>query len=112
VFTSVELIEFTPEGREDITKATEYLETIIEDDGGVVQVEAARIPDRDRLLKTLNDHGYEARPVNEVRIVVHHATSNTSREVYRDVENDVMALGSPFVPMKHDGVIYLRPPIG
>ena len=80
----------------------------------MIQVEAARIPDRDRLLKTLTDHGHDARPVNEVGIEVHHLTNDqkTSHEVFRHVENDVMALGSAFVPMKHNGVIYLRPPIG
>jgi hypothetical protein len=46
-----------------------------------VQVEAARIPDRDKLLEML-------------------------------VEHVVMSLGAPFVPMKHEGVIYIRPPIG
>ena len=80
----------------------------------VVQVEAARIPDRDRLLKTLTEHGHDARPVDEVGIAVHYPSGNKdmSREVYRYVEDDVMSLGSPFVPMKHEGVIYLRPPIG
>ncbi len=79
-----------------------------------IQVEAARIPDRDRLLLTLTEHGHDARPVDEVGIAVHYPTGNThmSHEVYRHVEDVVMALGSPFVPMKHEGVIYLRPPIG
>ena len=79
-----------------------------------IQVEAARIPDRDRLLKTLTEHGHDARPVDQVGIAVHYPTANkhVSREVYRHVEDVVMALGSPFVPMKHEGVIYLRPPIG
>jgi hypothetical protein len=80
----------------------------------MIQVEAARIPDRDRLLKTLTDHGHDARAVDEVGITVHYPTGHThmSGEVYRHVENVVLALGSPYVPMKHEGVIYLRPPIG
>ena len=80
----------------------------------MVPVEAARIPDRDRLLKTLTDHGHDARAVDEVGITVHSRSGNKdlSREVYREVEDVVMALGSAFVPMKHEGVIYLRPPIG
>lgn len=112
MFSYVEVITLTTDGRESAPKTTGRPETIVEDGGADVQVEAARIPDRDRLLETLTAHGYDAHPVEEVQIVVHHATSLTSREVYRDVENDVMALGSPYVPIKHDGVIYLRPPIG
>ena len=80
-----------------------------------IQVEAARIPDRDRLLKTLTEHGHDARPVDEVGIAVHYQPGNKDRlgrEVYGHVEDVVMALGSAFVPMKHDGVIYLRPPVG
>jgi hypothetical protein len=79
-----------------------------------VQVEAARIPDRDRLLKTLTEHGHDARAVDEVGIMVHSESSHEdlSRQVYGDVEDVVMALGAAFVPMKHEGVIYLRPPVG
>lgn len=101
MFSHVELVMLMTESGESV-----------EDGGADVQVEAARIPDRDRLLRTLTDHGYDAHPVDDVQIVVHHATSLTSSEVYRDVEDDVLALGSAFVPVKHDGVIYLRPPIG
>ena len=80
----------------------------------MIQVEAARIPDRDRLLETLMTSGQDARAVDELGIEVHYEPGNVGvgREVYKQVENTVMALGSPFVPMKHDGVIYLRPPIG
>jgi hypothetical protein len=79
----------------------------------MIQVEAARIPDRDRLLKTLIEHGHHAVPVDEVGIVVSNGTgSSVARQVYRAVEDDVMTLGSAFVPMKHKGVIYLRPPVG
>jgi hypothetical protein len=79
-----------------------------------IQVEAARIPDRDRLLETLTQHGHDARAVDEVGIEVHPSPGDdpTSRDIYRQVENTVMALGSPFVPVSHEGVIYLRPPIG
>jgi hypothetical protein len=34
------------------------------------------------------------------------------RSIYMQVESTVLGLGEPFVPIKHDGVIYLRPPIG
>jgi hypothetical protein len=78
-----------------------------------IQVEAARIPDRDRLLKTLNEHGLDARAVDEVSIEVHYAGDETEAgdEVYAQVEIVVMNLGAPFVPIKHEGVIYIRPPV-
>ena len=79
-----------------------------------IQVEAARIPDRDRLLKSLTDEGHDARPVDEVGIAVHYTTGKTAlgNEVFRHVEEVVMDLGAPFVPTKHEGVIYLRPGAG
>jgi hypothetical protein len=78
-----------------------------------VQVEAARIPDRDRLLKLLQDEGIEARPVNEIGIEVPCAANpfEACDEILSSVESVIMDLGAPFVPMKHDGVIYIRPPI-
>jgi len=79
-----------------------------------IQVEAARIPDRDRLLAVLVEHGHDARAIDEVGIEVRPGAleDETSNEIYREVENTVLVLGSPFVPQKHEGVIYLRPPIG
>jgi hypothetical protein len=74
-----------------------------------VQVEAARIPDRDRLLKELRDAGLEARPVGEVEIEV--PVDGAEDEVFVHAENAIMRIGAPFVPMKHDGVIYIRPPL-
>jgi hypothetical protein len=77
----------------------------------VVRVQAARIPDRDRLLTMLSTRGYDARPVNGVEIDVHSA-GPSSPLLLGEVEDAVMAIGDPFVPIKHEGVIYLRPPIG
>ena len=73
-----------------------------------LQVEAARIPDRDRLLAELRDAGLEARPVDEVGIEV---TSGDDDEVFAHVEQMIMSIGAPFVPIKHEGVIYIRPPL-
>jgi len=73
----------------------------------IVQVEAARIPDRDRLLRTLEEHGIEARGVDEVGIEVASAHDD---ELYVYVEALIIELGEPFVPVKKDGTIYLRPP--
>jgi hypothetical protein len=80
-----------------------------------IQVEAARIPDRERLLATLKEHGLDARPHDDAGIEVRcdaAADSDTAcDDVLVEVEHLVMELGAPFVPVKHDGVIYIRPPI-
>lgn len=73
-----------------------------------VPIEAARIPDRDRLVKELQDAGLDAKPVGEVEIEVR---SEDSDELMGQVEGMIMSLGAPFVPVKHDGVIYVRPPL-
>jgi len=75
---------------------------------GSIQVEAARIPDRDELLSLLWEHGLEARPENEVGIAV----EGGDAEVFATVEELIMRIGAPFVPIKHDAVIYVRPPVG
>jgi hypothetical protein len=78
-----------------------------------VQVEAARIPDRDRLLKELRDAGLDARPVGEVCIEVPcgEDTDAAAVELLARTEHMIASLGAPFVPMKHEGVIYIRPPL-
>lgn len=77
---------------------------------GAIQVEAARIPDRDELLALLHEHGLAAEPENEVGIVV--ANQDTDGEVFATVEELIMNIGAPFVPIKHESVIYIRPPVG
>jgi hypothetical protein len=78
-----------------------------------VHVEAARIPDRDRLLEELRKAGLDARPVDEVCIEVPcgSETDAACDELYARAESVVESLGAPFVPMKHEGVIYIRPPV-
>jgi hypothetical protein len=70
------------------------------------QVEAARIPDRDQLLQELRDAGLDAEPLEEVGIEVR--TGNDM--LLAEVEGLITSLGAPFVPVKHEGVIYIRPP--
>jgi hypothetical protein len=79
-----------------------------------VSVTAARIPDRDRLLKELITVGLTARPIGEVEIEVDCGDNRESvtDDVYHQVEKLIMSVGSPFVPIKHEGVIYVRPPVG
>jgi hypothetical protein len=78
-----------------------------------VQVEAARIPDRDRLLHELQEAGLDARPVGEVSIEVPCGSDNdaASDELLAQTEHMIQSLGAPFVPQKHEGVIYIRPPV-
>ena len=71
-----------------------------------IQVEAARIPDRDRVLSEAQ--GIDARAVGEVEIVV--AAGPDSAVLLHHVETVVFEIGEPFVPVKMDGTIYLRPP--
>ncbi len=79
----------------------------------MVQVEAARIPDRDRLVQLLRAEGIDARPVDEVTIEVPGADDNghASDELLAEIEGVIFDLGAPFVPQKHEGVIYIRPPM-
>jgi len=77
-----------------------------------IPVQAARIPDRDRLVQELREAGLDAKPVGEIEIAV--ATEDAeadSRDVYALVERMIMSIGAPFVPIKHEGVIYIRPPL-
>ena len=78
-----------------------------------IQVEAARIPDRDRLLGLLEDAGLDAWPVDEVGIAVQCAQNEqrTTDEVYAHVERLILSIGAPFVPIVHEGTIYIRPPL-
>jgi hypothetical protein len=78
-----------------------------------LQVEAARIPDRDRLLGELRAAGLDARPVDEISIEVRCSDEldSASDELLAQTEHLVTTLGAPFVPMKHEGVIYIRPPL-
>ena len=77
-----------------------------------VQVEAARIPDRDRLLEELREAGLDARPVDEVTIeVLCGDAEQASDDVLALAEDAIMRIGAPFVPIKHEGTIYIRPPL-
>ena len=74
-----------------------------------VRVQAARIPDRNRLLEALRDEGLDAKPEDEVGIVV--PVGDGGEELFHQVEGVVLSVGAPFVPIEHEGVIYIRPPV-
>ncbi|MGZ4319780.1 MAG: hypothetical protein ACXVRD_10735 [Gaiellaceae bacterium] len=79
-----------------------------------VQVEAARIPDRDRLLAELRESGLDARPVDEVgiEVSVEGDGGEVADQTFAHAERVIMSIGAPFVPIKHEGTIYIRPPVG
>jgi hypothetical protein len=74
-----------------------------------VRVQAARIPDRDRLLQALREEGLDAAPEDEVGIVV---PVGGGGDLFHQVEGVVFSVGAPFVPIEHEGTIYIRPPVG
>jgi hypothetical protein len=78
-----------------------------------VQVEATRIPDRDRLLEELQENGLHARAVDEIgiEVTVDGDGEDATDELFRHAERVIMSIGAPFVPIKHDGTIYIRPPL-
>jgi hypothetical protein len=75
-----------------------------------VRVQAARIPDRDRLLEALREEGLDAEPEDDIGIVV--PVREGGSELFHQVEGVVFSVGAPFVPIEHEGVIYIRPPVG
>ena len=77
-----------------------------------VDVTAARIPDRDRLLSDLLTAGLTAKPVGEVEIQVACPDGKCDDALVQWAEQLIMEIGDPFVPIKHEGVIYIRPPVG
>lgn len=78
-----------------------------------VRVEAARIPDRDRLLRELREAGLDAREVGEIGIEVPYdgEPARMADKLFAHAEAVIMSIGAPFVPIKHEGVIYIRPPL-
>jgi hypothetical protein len=73
-----------------------------------VDVHAARIPDRDKLVALLRERGLKAEPHGELDIEV----TDEGDDLFGYVETLVLDLGATMIPIKHEGVIYLRPPVG
>jgi hypothetical protein len=76
-----------------------------------IEVEAARIPDRDRMVELLRGRGLDVRPHDEVGIEVRCTGNGGCDEVFEEVEAVIFDLGATMVPQKHGGVIYIRPPL-
>ena len=62
----------------------------------------------------LRDHGLPAEPEGEVDIRIpcdDGGAEGACEDVLAYVESVVFDLGGSFVPQKHEGVIYVRPPL-
>ena len=60
--------------------------------------------------QALREEGLDAEPEGEVGIVV--PVGGGDGELFHQVEGVVISVGAPFVPIEHEGVIYIRPPVG
>ena len=61
----------------------------------------------------LRQAGLDARPVDEVGIEVplEAGDDEAADQVVAHAESVIMRTGSSFVPIKHEGTIYIRPPL-
>ncbi|MFN2468427.1 MAG: hypothetical protein ABR521_09925 [Gaiellaceae bacterium] len=80
----------------------------------VVAVEMTRIPDRDEVLRILEEQGLEARPVDAEDWLGLELPcgegDDACAEVLHRLETSLAQSGLPLVPLLADGRIFLRPP--
>jgi hypothetical protein len=82
-----------------------------------VYVELPRINDRDRVLDALAQRGHEARPTEEdgwpaIEVPCDRESASACDDLVGELETLVGELDVPLVPVRGDGVVYLRPPAG
>ena len=82
-----------------------------------VYVELPRIKDRDEVLQALAQRGHEARPTEEdgwpaIEVPCDGDSDRACDDLAAELETLVGELEVPLVPVRGDGVIYLRPPAG
>jgi hypothetical protein len=79
-----------------------------------VSVEVARYRERDLLGTALAKRGYAARPVQETARLGFEIDCDDSErscdELLHELELLVDELGTPFIPQRGDGFVFLRPP--
>ena len=79
-----------------------------------ISVEVARYRERDLLGKALEQRGYVARPVEETARLGFEVDCDDSErscdELLHEMELLVQDLGTPFIPVRGDGFVFLRPP--
>ena len=80
-----------------------------------IDVEAARIPDRDQLARSsCASTASTAEPSDELgdRGAVRRRRAETASDLRATSRASIMQHRRPIVPIKHEGVIYIRPPVG
>ena len=75
-----------------------------------IQVEAARIPDRNKLVELLREHGLDAQPENEVSIIV--PCDDDGGELFSYVEGLIMISARPSFRSSTRAWMDIRPPVG
>jgi hypothetical protein len=82
-----------------------------------VYVELPRVADRDRVLEALAQRGHEARPAEEdgwpaIEVPCDGDADTACADLVGELEALVGELDVPLVPVRGEGVVYLRPPAG
>ena len=79
-----------------------------------ISVVVARYRERDLLGKALEERGYAARPVEETARLGFEIDCDDSErscdELLHELELLVDQLGTPFIPVRGEGFVFLRPP--
>ena len=82
---------------------------------GAVHVETARFADRDRVVQALAARGHETRPIDEdglpaIEVPCGGDSEAACDDLIAELESLVGELDAPLVPIRGDGVVFLRPP--
>jgi hypothetical protein len=80
-----------------------------------VEVEVPRVPERDELLKSLEEQGIEAKAIDAddhlgIEIPCGGDADSACDEIVQRLESWIADAGLALVPVKADGHVYLRPP--
>jgi hypothetical protein len=80
-----------------------------------ISVEVARYRERDLLATALEERGYDATPVEELgrlgfEIPCDAHGTVACDDLLREMELLVEGLETPFIPIRGDGFVFLRPP--
>lgn len=74
-----------------------------------VAVQTERTVDRDWLLRTLEEHGYSPRPLEDDALAVE-VPCDGCDVLYSELEHLIGETGLPLVPILADGAVVLRTP--
>ena len=80
-----------------------------------LHVDVPRVLERDQLLAALKEHGYEARATEDdgwpaIEIPCGGDAGSACDDLVAELERLVGDLDAPLIPVRGDGVVYLRPP--